>query len=116
MTCNVVLILTVSHIKENKMLSFETPETQRTDCAQIKSVKIFNVADISVPGFAAPIIQVHIEKGTQDAGSFQKYGELVLNIGAPDSVSLLKEFEEIQRALFQHLQSNGFLPPGSITI
>ena len=98
------------------MLSFETPETQRTDCAQIKSVKVFNVADISVPGFAAPVIQVHIEKGTQDAGSFQKHRELVLNIGAPDSVDLLKGFEEIQRALFQHLQSNGFLPPGSITI
>ena len=98
------------------MLSFETPETQRTDCARIKSVKTFNVADISTPGFEAPVIQVHIEKGTQDAGSFQKHRELVLNIGAPDSVDLLKGFEEIQCALFQYLQSNGFLPSGNISI
>ncbi len=98
------------------MLTFETPETQRTDCARIKSVKVFNVANISAPGFAAPVVQVHVEKGSQDAGSFQKHGEFVLNIGAPDSVNLLDGFEKIQRALFQHLQSNGFLPPGSATI
>jgi hypothetical protein len=97
------------------MLLFETPVTRSVNCARIRRMQIFAVEDISAPALAAPVIQIHIEKGFAADGRFEPREEIVLNIGAPDSTALLEGYEAIRKSVLRHLQTQGFLPHGSIT-
>ena len=96
------------------MLTFDNPETLTVDSARVNNFTIFFAGDAGMSGQTPPVVSVTVERGTQAMGKFEGRRKSTITIAPPASERIAAGAGSIVRALLEHMQSEKFLPSGTI--
>ena len=96
------------------MLTFDNPKTITVDSARIRSFTVYLANDPIIPGLTPPVVRTTVEQGTLANGAFVGNRTFTITIIPPAAEQMISGTGKIIRALLEYMQSENFLPSGTI--
>jgi len=96
------------------MLTFDNPKTITVDRARVRSFTVYLADDPVIPGLTPPVVRTTVEQGSRANGAFVGNRTFTVTIIPPVAEQIISGTETIVRALLEYMQSENFLPSGTI--